>query len=616
MDISQQILSDIVVWMKYARYIPELQRRETWKEIVDRNKGMHLKKFPQLKDEIERAYEFVYEKKVLPSMRSMQFAGKPIDINPARMYNCSYQPIDHYVAFSEGMFLLLSGVGYGYSVQRHHIEKLPEIKKPTKQRRYLINDSIEGWSDAIKMLMKSYLIGGSRPRFDFSDIRAKGERLITSGGKAPGPEPLKRCLFEIEQILERKENGEQLTSLDCHDIMCHIADAVLAGGIRRSAMISLFSFDDQEMISCKFGNWWEMNPQRGRANNSAVVLLNRIKKDDYEDIWEKIRFSNAGEPGLYFTNDPEYGTNPCVETSLRPHTFCNLVEINGATIESKEDFVERCRVASFINTLQASYTDFHYLRDVWKRNTERDALIGTGITGIGANALSNAWLNEGAKVVKDENKRVAGLLGIKKAARTTVIKPSGTSSLVLGTSSGIHAWHDEYYFRRIRIGKGESLYQYLLINCPELLEDEKFRPDEIAVITIPQKSPKGSILRTETALELLNRVCEYNLRWVRNGHRSGPNYHNVSATISIKDDEWQDVGNWIWNNKDTFHGLSVLPFDTGTYIQAPFETCTEEQYNELFKKLSSINLENVIEIADNTTLQSEMACAGGSCEIT
>jgi ribonucleoside-diphosphate reductase alpha chain len=325
MDKSIKILSDLVVWMKYAKYIPEKQRREIWSEIVDRNKEMHLKKFPELAEKIEDAYELVYNKKVLPSMRSMQFAGKPIEINPARMYNCSYQPIDDYRAFSEGMFLLLSGVGYGYSVQLHHVEKLPEIKKPTKERRYLIGDSIEGWSDAVKTLMKSYLLGTSRPNFDFSDIRQKGMRLITSGGKAPGPEPLKKCLFEIQLILDRKEQGSKLTPLDCHDIMCHIADAVLAGGIRRSAMISLFSFDDEEMLTCKYGTWWELNPQRGRANNSAVVLSTRINEEEFWDIWKKIEYSNAGEPGLYFTNDVEYGTNPCISgdslITVRDHGF-------------------------------------------------------------------------------------------------------------------------------------------------------------------------------------------------------------------------------------------------------------------------------------------------------
>jgi ribonucleoside-diphosphate reductase alpha chain len=267
MSKDKKILSDLIVYMKYAKYLPELNRRETWGEIVERNMNMHIKKFPELKKEITYAYiNYVLPKKVLPSMRSLQFAGLSIELNPARIFNCSYLPIDDYRAFSETLFLLLSGVGVGFSVQKHHVEKLPDIKKPIKSKRYLIADSIIGWSDSVKMLMNSYFTGKAKPLFDFRDIREKGAALITTGGKAPGPEPLKRCLFEIEQILERKKDGEKLTSLECHSIVCHIADSVLAGGIRRSATISLFSMDDEEMLSCKSGNWWETNPHFARKS--------------------------------------------------------------------------------------------------------------------------------------------------------------------------------------------------------------------------------------------------------------------------------------------------------------------------------------------------------------
>ena len=271
MEISSEILSDITVHMKYARYLPEENRRETWTELVDRNVKMHLKKFPHLEMEIYRAYKFVYDKKVLPSMRSMQFGGKPIEVAPNRIFNCAFMPINDWRAFGEAMFLLLGGTGVGYSVQKHHIEELPEIQKPNakRTRRFLVNDSIEGWADAVKALMRSYFNGGSRLRFDYSDIRPKGANLITSGGKAPGPQPLRECLVKLEGMLSEKENGDKLSTIEVHDIVCHIADAVLAGGIRRAALISLFSADDQEMISCKTGNWWESNPQRGRANNSG-----------------------------------------------------------------------------------------------------------------------------------------------------------------------------------------------------------------------------------------------------------------------------------------------------------------------------------------------------------
>jgi len=273
MQLEAKILSEITTFMKYSKYLPKKQRRETWKELVDRNKEMHLKKFPQLAQEIEAAYQFVYDKKILPSMRSLQFAGKPIEINNARLYNCCFLPIDHTDAFSEVMFLLLSGTGVGYSVQRAHVEKLPEINKPTKSRRYLVGDSIEGWADAVKVMIAAYMKGKALPIYDFSDVRPKGALLLTSGGKAPGPEPLKDCLHNIQKIFDRKQNGDKLSTLEVHDMLCFIADAVLSGGIRRSAMISLFDLDDDDMLTCKFGNWWETNPQRGRSNNSAVILL-------------------------------------------------------------------------------------------------------------------------------------------------------------------------------------------------------------------------------------------------------------------------------------------------------------------------------------------------------
>ena len=312
-NISNEILSDITVHMKYAKYNKAKNRRETWKEVVDRNKKMHLKKFPELTDQIEWAYTFVYEKKVLPSMRSIQFAGKPIEISPNRLFNCAYTPVDDWRVFHEIMFLLLGGSGVGFSVQEHHIEKLPEITRPNpkRNRRYLIGDSIEGWADAIKALIKSYFFGGSTIRFDFSDIRPKGAELVTSGGKAPGPQPLKECIIKIKGMLEEKDNGDQLTSIEVHDIICHIADAVLAGGIRRAALISLFSAKDGDMLSAKAGMWWETNPQRGRANNSAVLVRSKITKDFFLELGERIEASNAGEPGIFFTNDKDVGTNPC-----------------------------------------------------------------------------------------------------------------------------------------------------------------------------------------------------------------------------------------------------------------------------------------------------------------
>ena len=618
MNISQKILSDITVFMKYAKFQPEKNRRETWEELVTRNKEMHQKKYPKIKNEIEEVYKMVYDKKVLPSMRSLQFGGKSIEISPNRVYNCAYMPIDHVDSFSETMFLLLGGTGVGYSVQKHHVEKLPDLKKPNKERtrRYLIGESIEGWADAIKVLMESYLgYKSSTPIFDFSDIRQKGAMLVTSGGKAPGPQPLKDCIHNITKVLDNKKDGEKLTPIETHDIVCHIADAVLAGGIRRAALISLFSADDEEMISCKSGSWWEQNAQRGRANNSAVLLRHKITKEFFMGLWKRIELSGAGEPGIYLSNDKDWGTNPCCEIALRPFQFCNLCEVNASDIESQEDFENRVKAASFIGTLQAGYTDFHYLRDIWKRTTEKDALIGVGMTGIGSGVVLGYDMKKAAKMVKEENERVANLIGINKSARTTTVKPSGTSSLVLGTSSGIHAWHNDYYLRRIRVGKNESIYSYLANNHPELIEDEFFRPHDTAVIAIPQKAPEGSIVRHESVFQMLERVKKVSQEWIKPGHRNGQNTHNVSATISVKEDEWDLVGDWMWNNRDFYNGLSVLPYNGGTYTQAPFEDCTKEDFERLVKTLSDVNLTKVIELQDNTDLRGEAACAGGACEI-
>ena len=619
MEVSNQILSEITVYMKYAKYVPALNRRETWEELVTRNKEMHQKKFPMLKDEIEEKYKLVYDKKVLPSMRSLQFGGKPIEISPNRIYNCAYLPIDSIDAFSETMFLLLGGTGVGYSVQRHHVEKLPAIQKPwpKRKRRFLIGDSIEGWADAVKVLMKSYMNGGgSRVEFDFSDIRPKGAQLVTSGGKAPGPQPLKECILKIKGILEQKETGQYLTTLETHDIVCHIADAVLAGGIRRAALISLFNADDDQMIGCKSGNWWELNPQRGRANNSAVLMRHKITKEFFLDLWKRVELSGAGEPGIYLNNDKDWGTNPCCEIALRPNQFCNLCEVNVSNIESQEDLNERVKVASFIGTLQAGYTEFHYLRPIWQETTEKEALIGVSMTGIGSGTVLGYDMKKAASVVKRENTRVAKIIGVNPSARTTTVKPAGTTSLVLGTSSGIHAWHNDYYIRRIRVGKNESIYQHLIKNHPELVEDEYFRPHDTAVIQVPQKSPAGSIMRTESPFNTLERVKKVATEWVKPGHRKGSNSHNVSATISLKQDEWDLAGEWMWENRNHYNGLSVLPYDGGTYTQAPFEDITKEKYDEMMKSLSDVDLSNVIEIEDNTDLSGELACAGGSCEIT
>ena len=618
MDLEKSILSDITVHMKYAKFIDDLQRRENWSELVTRNMNMHIKKFPSLEQEIRDTYQYVYDKKVLPSMRSMQFGGKPIEVSPNRIFNCAYAPIDDVRVFGEIMFLLLGGTGVGYSVQHHHVEKLPEIRKPSdkRTRRFLIGDSIEGWADAVKALIESYFKGSSKLRFDFSDIRPKGARLVTSGGKAPGPQPLKECLFKIEGLLDAKEDGDQLSPIEVHDIVCYIADAVLAGGIRRAALISLFSADDEEMLGAKAGAWWELNPQRGRANNSVVLMRHKIDKETFMNVWKRVEESRSGEPGFYLSNDKEWGCNPCCEIGLRPFQFCNLVEINVSDVETQEELNARSRAASFIGTLQASYTDFHYLRPIWKRTTEKEALIGVSMTGIASGGVLKLNMSEASLEVNKENRRVAMQIGINKAARTTCVKPAGTTSLTLGTSSGIHAWHNDYYIRRLRVGKNEAIYSYLVNNLPELIEDDKFRPHDTAIISIPQKAPEGAITRHESAHDLLERIKKVSHEWVKGGHQKGSNGHNVSATVSIKDDEWDSVGEWMWENREFYNGLSVLPYDGGTYVQAPFEDCTKEEYERMLQLVKNVDLNLVIEAEDQTDLSGEIACGGGgSCEI-
>ena len=620
MNLSNKILSDITVYMKYAKYIPETKRRETWEQLVGRNEAMHIKKFPELKEEIKTAYEDVYSKNILPSMRSLQFGGKPIEISPNRIYNCAYLPIESVAAFSETMFLLLGGTGVGYSVQQHHVDKLPAVTVPFDKRtkRFLVMDSIEGWADAIKFCMKSYLGNkrSSKIEFDYSDIRPKGARLVTSGGKAPGPQPLKECIVKIMGIMDSKKDGDFLTTVEAHDIVCHIADSVLAGGIRRAALIALFSSTDDAMIGCKSGDWWEKNPQRGRANNSAVLIRQKLTKEFFLGLWKRIELSGSGEPGFYLSKDKDWGTNPCCEIALRPYQFCNLCEVNASEIDSQEEFDRRVKHASFIGTIQASYTSFHYLRRIWQETTEKDALIGVSMTGIGSGAVLKLDMKKAAKIVNKENNRVAKLIGINPSARTTTVKPAGTTSLTLGTSSGIHAWHNDYYVRRIRVGKNESMYKFLIENHPELVEDEYFRPHDTGVISIPQKAPDGSILRTESPVDLLERIKTVSQEWVAPGHRDGANRHNISATISIRDDEWEMIGDWMWDNKEFYNGLSVLPYNGGTYVQAPFEDITKEKYEELMATLQNVNVATIEEDDDETDLSGELACAGGACEIT
>jgi ribonucleotide reductase, class II len=979
MDLDKKILSDITIYAKYARFIPEEERRETWDEIVDRNMNMHIKKFPFMEEEIKAVYNrSVRPLKVLPSARSLQFAGKAIEVNPCRMYNCCFTGVDHPDVFSEASFLLLGGTGFGFSVQKYHIDKLPPImgvEKPIgkqSKKRYLIGDSIEGWSDAFKVLVESYFYGKREIDFDYREIRKKGTRLVTAGGKAPGPEPLRKALTQIvtvfENAIQERGVGTKLKSIEVHDMICIIADAVRSGGIRRSACISLFDRDDEDMLTCKHGEWWIHHPYRALANNSAVLPYSKVTLEDFNQIWKAVELSGSGEPGISWTNEehiggynpcftkgtlvhtkeghfpieelvgkeveihdgngwvtvdnfrvtgenqrilrvelqdgtlidtthyhkyvldsgnmveaqnlcigdklmistapiahgkikakgayikgfligdgtvsksgamlylyePKYGcadrivasakeipigeinTNAltdldyvvqesykknkltirkslrgltvrshelqsygsiyktefpkevfswdheskcefiagimdsdggahctkngwmyqissihlewllgfqillktigvpskvvqyknggmsnfndgygeyptqdayrltisqegsiilanqvtftrltsfadkkttykqkprwnsivsitevsmadkvycctvptnhtfslscgirigqCHEVFLQLNQFCNLTEVNSSIITTQEQFNQASKDAAFIGTLQASYTNFHYLRPIWRETTEEEMLIGAGATGIASPEFLLLDETEAALCVVEENKRVATLLGINSAARTTVVKPAGTTSLIFSCSSGIHAWHNDYYIRRITLGKDEAIAQYLMTMHPEIIEQSEYDPKEIKVC-IPQKAPDGAMIRTEDVITTLERVKRYNLNWVRAGHISGKNFNNVSTTISVKDNEWEKVGKWMWDNRFDYHGIAVLPYNGGTYKQAPFEDITKEEYEERLKHLLAVELKYIIEQEDNTDMTGEVACAGGACTV-
>lgn len=516
-------------------------------------------------------------------------------------------------------------------------------------------------SDAVKVVCKAFFNAGTLPIFDYRDIREKGADLITTGGQAPGPEPLRICIEKLTKVL-RSAVGRKLTSLEAHDMSCIIADAVLAGGIRRAAMISLFDRTDEEMITCKaqvtvpwkyignvnsnpdgssniqwvdaYGNtetgilfdseytngyslpWHKAYPYRARSNNSAVLMRGEVTKEEFEALMVRVEESGCGEPGIYWTNNKDWGTNPCCEIALRPYQMCNLTEINAGAVHSQKQFNEAASAAAFIGTLQAGYTDFHYLNPKWKIACEKDALLGVSMTGIASGTVENLDMNWAAECVIETNRKIAKQIGINPAVRSTCVKPAGTTSLVLGTASGIHAWHAPFYIRRMRAGKDEAIVAYMQKVAPELVEQDATNATQV-VLSFPQKAPAGSHVRTESIFTLLERVKKVSLEWVAAGHTKGVNQHNVSCTISVKDNEWKDLTKWMWDNREAYNGISVLPFyGSVAYPQMPFEDITEEQYNEMLPLLEAININEVFEEDGRAIdLSAELACAGGACEI-
>lgn len=606
MDRGTRFLSDLVLNRTYAAVKPD-GYKETTEEVVDRVLNHHIDKYPSLKNEILNLRTHLVEGRVVPAMRWMQFAGEGIKRNNIRGFNCSYLAIESFQDFAEIFYILMCGSGVGYSVKRRHINKLPRIPAGHKQT-FSISDDKEGWADSVAALLNNPQV-----TFDYSPIRPKGAPLST-GGTASGSEALKLLHERIRGIIDGKE---WLSPLDAHDIACCIADGVVVGGVRRAALIALFDADDEDMLTCKHGQWWETTPWRGRANNSAVINRNDPDAaEKFDQVMTACFNSNCGEPGIAWTNDDDWGGNPCFEIGLRPKQMCNLSEVNVAACKGFKELVEAVQAAAILGTLQASYTDFPYIDKKWRENCEEEALLGVSLTG-----LAEAWekiehgpaLKYLSELAGSANKLWSQKLGINPAARITCVKPSGTASAFLGTTSGIHAAHAPYYIRRVRIDVDHPVSRHLVdILDPTFIEKDLFNSENY-VVSIPVKM-EGSIMRDEeTALQLMNRARYIAQHWVLPGHHSGKNTHNVSMTVSYKEKEKEWIMDWMWENRELYTGISLLPFDGHVYQQAPFEAITEEQYNELFARFPDIDLSKVryVDVMDDR--QGEAACAGGQC---
>jgi ribonucleoside-triphosphate reductase len=588
---------------KYAKYLPDMQRRETWKEQVNRVFDMHREQFADIEgieQYIAEAEAAVMRKEVLGSQRVLQFGGKPIFKHNARVYNCGFGHINRVRAFQELMYLLLCGCGIGFSVQEHHVAQLPHIQRVNKTdtATFVVPDTIEGWADAIGVIMTSYL--GDNPDFqeyygksvtiDYSQIRPEGAPL-SSGTKAPGPGGLRRSIEKIREVLEKRIGTQEtapIRPIDVYDVIMHAADAVISGGVRRSATIALFSPEDEEMATAKTGAWFMENPQRGRSNNSALLVRNKTTKAQFDKLMKSVR--EFGEPGFVWADSAEMGFNPCVEIGLYPvdvetgksgWQFCNLAEINGKKANTPEKFYDACRAASIIGTLQAAYTNFPYVGETTENITRREALLGVSVTGLMDNpdVLFDADVQkQGAEIVKQTNAHIADILGINHAARTTCVKPAGSTSCILGTASGIHPHHAKRYFRRVQANVQENPVQHFKQFNPRAVEQSVWDPNGVTeVITFLCEVPVGAKTKNQIdAHKLLESVKHTQQNWVLNGTNkelcAQPWLsHNVSNTIHVREDEWESVADYIYENRAHFAGISLLPASGDKdYPQAPF----------------------------------------------
>ena len=625
---------------RYSRYIPELKRRETWEETVDRLVSyLKTKVGTQVPDDqFESLREAVLALEVMPSMRLMMTAGEACDRDNIAAYNCSYLAVNNKRAFSEALYILMNGTGVGFSCERQEIAHLPTIAETFRDIDdvIVVQDSKLGWAKAFKKLL-SDLFAGDVPTIDYSKVRPAGERLRTFGGRASGPDPLRKLfLFTIETF--KKAAGRKLTSIEVHDLMCMIGEIVVVGGVRRSALISLSNLTDRRMREAKMGAWWEQDSQRSLANNS-IAYTEKPDAETFMEEWLALVKSKSGERGIFNRvaaqtqaarwgrrdKDKSYGTNPCSEIILRDKQFCNLTEVVVRSDDTFDSLKRKVELATILGTIQSTLTNFQFLSEDWKKNTEEERLLGVSLTGImdhpvlngsrGAHDLGELGfvtdLGFNLESLRDHarsvNEEWAERLGIPASASITCVKPSGTVSQLVDSASGIHARHNPYYIRRIRMDKKDPIYSFLKesgVPC----EDEAFRPDSTAVFSFPQRAPEGAVCRMDkTAIEQLELWLIYQRYWRE---------HKPSVTISVKDEEWPEVGAWVWKHFDEISGVSFLPFSDHTYQQAPYTDCNQEEYEAAVAAMpADIDWSEFIEEEDFTVGAQTLACSSGSCEI-
>jgi ribonucleoside-triphosphate reductase len=613
---------------RYARFIDEKQRRETWAETVNRYVEYVFSRTPAIQNNTElknEIFDAIHNLDLMPSMRAMMTAGKSADRDNTCVYNCSYLPVDDPKSFDEAMFILLCGTGVGFSVESKYINNLPEVPETLfdSEHTIVVHDSKEGWAKSLRLLI-AHLYAGEIPKWDVSAVRPAGARLKTFGGRASGPEPLVD-LFKFTVNTFKHAQGRRLHSLECHDLMCKIGEVVVVGGVRRSAMISLSDLDDERIRHAKAGPWWETAPHRALANNSAVYNETPTVGKFMEE-WLSLYNSHSGERGIfnreaakktvakYGHRDDSYdfGTNPCSEIILRPYQFCNLTEAVVRHNDTEETLMRKVRIASILGTIQATFTKFPYLRKVWQRNTEEERLLGVSLTGIYDNPLLttqgeelNGLLARLREEARRTNEEFAALLGIPKSAAITCVKPSGTVSQLVDSASGIHPRHSKFYIRRVRGDKKDPLTQFLI---QQGIPNEAcvYKPDQTVVFSFPQKAPAGITRADVSPIKHLELWLTYQRFWCE---------HKPSVTISVEEKDWPSVGAWTWDHFSEISGVSYLPYDGGTYRQAPYEECDEATYNELKAKVPQIDWNAFKEVTDNVEGAQQLACSAGSCEI-